>query len=204
MRERHVLACAIALVGALASGLDAQRARPAVSMDMTSSHCSAIVRLQSAAMETVTRAQTLAHARHVQHAVVQAQAEASHSDLQSLLKELDAAVASANQEQKAVIASLLVHDRAADQHAAQLADAARKQPAQVSEIDTHATAEIQELRQAETALKTDPSTGLATGQRGTVLCKAQSSALGLHRSPGRSPAALTVKQSARAGGKRQH
>lgn len=204
MRERYVLACALALVGALSSGLAAQRAKPAVSTDMTSSHCSAIVRLQSAAMETVTRAQTLAHARHVQHAAVQAQAEASHSDLQSLLKELDAAVSSANQQQKAVIASLLVHDRAADQHAAQLVDAVRKQPFQVSEIDTHATGEIQHLRQAETALKTDPNTGQATGQRGTVLCRAQSSGVALHKSPGRSHDALTVKQSARAGGKRQY
>ncbi|HEX9108166.1 MAG TPA: hypothetical protein VF832_13080 [Longimicrobiales bacterium] len=37
-----------------------------------------------------------------------------------------------------------------------------------------------------------------------VLCRAQSSGVALHKSPGRNADALTVKQSARAGGKRQY
>ncbi len=186
MKQLHSLACVLALIAGVAPALSAQRgagrtvkqSAPASttsqpSPDMTPSRCTEMVRLQHAALQTASRAEQLSHALHLQLPAIQAQAMASHNDLQTLLRELAAAEPGASAEQKAVIASLLIHDREADQHAAELVATAQKQGSTGGDIATHATAEIQHLQQAEIALRTDPNTGLATGQRGTVLCNAQ-------------------------------
>lgn len=212
MKPLHSLACAGALLAGLAPALVAQRApdltvkqsaRAAKSSqptpDLASARCGEMVRLQHAALETASRAQQLARASHLQRAALQAQAMASHNDLQTLLRELTAAEPGANAEQKAVIASLLIHDREADQHAAELVATVQKSTSTGSDVATHAAAEIQHLQQAETALKTDPNTGQATGQRGTVLCNARATG---SRRLGRRTGGPTLP-SGQATGKRQ-
>ncbi len=211
MRQLHSLACALALVAGVAPALAAQRPAgrtlkqgapaPATqpSPDMTSSRCGEMVRLQHAALQTASRAEQLSRAPRLRLPAIQAQAMASHNDLQTLLRELAAAEPGANAEQKAVIASLLIQDREADQRAAELVATAQKQSSSGSDIASQATAEIQHLQQAESALKTDPKTGLATGQRGTVLCNAQGTGQGRL---GRRTGAPTLT-SGQATGKRQ-
>ena len=185
MRNVHLLVVAWALM-ATAPPLLAQQPRPQrndaaskdairpmarVSPDMTT-HCSTITRLQNSALEAATRAEQLSHAQHLNRPVIQAQALTSRNDLQALLKELDATESSANELQKAVIASLLIHDRQAEQHADELVGTAQKQDAQGSDIATRASAVIQHVQAAQVAMRTDPNTGLPTGQRRSLLCSA--------------------------------
>ncbi len=148
-----------------------RRAAQSVQPDMAV-HCSAVVSLQNASFETASRAQRLARARRLNRPAIQAQAEASLNDVQSLLRELAAMEPSANTEQKAVIASLLVYDRQAEQQATELVKAAQTSTSQGTEIASHAEAEMKPLHEASYALHTDPNTGQATGQKRAVLCTA--------------------------------
>lgn len=210
---RHVQLIGLAMLLIAAPRLEAQRPasqrndagskdavrRPAsaVHPDIVS-HCQNILRLQSSALEAANRVERLSRAPGLKRAVVQAQAETSRSDLQSLLKELDATLSSADAEQKAVIASLLVHDREAAQHADQMVTTAQNPSSAGSDIATHASAVIDHVKQAQYALKTDPNTGQPTGRRGTMLC-ATPGAVIRSPTPGKAPALHTGQ----ATGKRQ-
>lgn len=144
-------------------------------VQFTKGHTSAIYRLQTDALGAAVRANQLAHARNMNRGAIQAQAAVSRNDLQAALKQLDSAEATATEAQKAIIASVLVDDRAALQHADQLVATAQQANATGSAIATHAQAVVAQLQKARIALETDPATGLPAGRRQPLVRTRQAS-----------------------------
>ncbi len=144
-------------------------------VQFTKGHTAAIYRLQTDALGAALRANQLARAKNLNRGAIQAQAAVARNDLQAALKQLTAAVGTATEAEKATIASVLVDDRAALQHADQLAATAQQPNAAGSDIATHAQAVMAQLQKARVALETDPTTGQPAGHREPLVRTRQAS-----------------------------